>query len=131
MRPVLELKGIESQFAYYAYHKLMLGLNMLPSYVAEKYQSFYNRIDKLSDDDKLAILKEAAIFVDLNPKELQDLAYFCTDKNGIRYTPINMKNLNPIDITEIIVSVCWACSKLGFDFLSDDEKKNSVNSQST
>ena len=130
MREVLQLTGYESIRGFYAYHKLMLGLNMLPSYIKENYRSFYTRISALPESDKIAILKEAAIFVELEKHEVEALCYFCTDKNGIRYTSVNMKSLSPVELVDIIHSVCFEMSKLDIDLLSEEEKKNSLSSQS-
>lgn len=121
---VAELKGIESYRALNVFHKLMLGLKMLPSYFHLPYADFYEGIAAGTDESKEKIIREAALFVDLEPGEIETLACFCFDTNGVRYGKPSLKHLGPDQIFEIIVSVCVEISKITIDFVTEPEKKN-------
>lgn len=120
----LELKGTNSYTAMQVFHKLMLGLKMLPSYGHLSYEEFYKMMDLLSDQEKERKIREAALFVSLEKDELEALIYFCADKNGVRYGPENMKALSPDQIMELIVAASIEFSKIQINFLSEAEKKN-------
>jgi hypothetical protein len=121
---VLELKGYKSLRAMNAFHALMLGLKMLPSYMGESYEEFFSRVQQMPQDDQKKMIKEAALFVELQKEEVEALVCFCADKNGVPYTSENLKSLKPDDILEIIIAVCFEISKIKIDFVSDSEKKN-------
>jgi hypothetical protein len=121
---VLELKGYKSLRAMNAFHALMLGLKMLPSYMGESYEEFFLRIQQMPHDDQKKMIKEAALFVELQKEEVEALVCFCSDKNGVPYTSENLKSLKPDEILEIIIAVCFEISKIKIDFVSDSEKKN-------
>ncbi len=121
---VLELKGYKSLKALHAFHALMLGLKMLPSYIAESYEDFYDRVSKMPEVDQEKLIREAALFVELQKEEVESLLSFCADANGVPYSPENLKNLGPKELHEIIVAVCVQISKIKIDLVSTDEKKN-------
>ena len=125
MIKVSELKGTPSYAAFTAYHKLMLGLKMLPIYMFESYEVFFGRIDNLSDSEKLKFIQEAAVFVKLDDEELEYLLHFCTDANGVPYSKENMKNLTADQFIDMIIAVSVEISKIKTPFVSEDEKKNS------
>lgn len=120
---VQELKGYKSLRALNAFHALMLGLKMLPSYMAIPYEEFYERMDSMPDADKIKLIKEAALFVELQKEELEALVSFCVDANGVPFTANNLKNLNPGELIDVIVSVGFEISKIKIDFVSESEKK--------
>jgi hypothetical protein len=124
MIKVLELKGYKSLRALNAFHALMLGLKMLPSYMGETYEDFFARINKMPHDDQLKLIREAAIFVELQKEELEALISFSADPNGVPYQAENLKNLGPGQLVDIIVAVCGEIAKINIDFVSDTEKKN-------
>jgi hypothetical protein len=124
MIKVLPLKDFKSLRAFNAFHKLMLGLKMLPAYMEEPYEDFFSRVQKMNEADQIKLIREAALFVDLEKEELDALVCFSADKNGVPYTSENMKNLGPADFVEIIVAVCFEIAKIKVDFVSDSEKKN-------
>lgn len=124
MIQVLELKGYKSLRAMNAFHALMLGLKMLPSYMGESYEEFFSRVQQMPQDDQKKMIKEAALFVELQKEEVEALVCFCADKNGVPYTSENLKSLKPDNILEIIIAVCFEISKIKIDFVSDSEKKN-------
>lgn len=121
---VLELKGYKSLRAMNAFHALMLGLKMLPQYMGESYEDFFNRIQEMPENDQLKLIKEASLFVELQEEEVKSLICFCTDKNGVPYTGENLKSLKPNQLIDIIVAVCGEIAKIKIDFVSEKEKKN-------
>lgn len=125
MIKVLELKGIKSVRALNAFNALVLGIKMLPAYMGESYEDFLARVHEMPPVDQKKIIKEAALFVELQKEEIEALVCFAADKNGVPYTAENIKNLGPDQLIEIIVEVCAAIANFKIDFVSDREKKNS------
>lgn len=121
---VLELKGYKSLRALNAFNTLMLGLKMLPAYMGESYEDFLTRIQEMPHGDQRKMIKEAALFVELQKEEVEALVCFCADKNGVPFRAENLGNLKPDEILEVIVEVCSEISKIKIDFISETEKKN-------
>lgn len=124
MRKVSELKGYKSLRALNAFSALMLGLKMLPAYMEEDYQPFLDRIQAMPPADQKKMIREAAMFVQLEKDEVDSLIAFCSDKNGVAYDDTNMHNLGPDELVEVIVAVCSEVAKIKINFVSEDEKKN-------
>lgn len=124
MMNVLPLNGYKSYSALQSFCKIMLGLKMLPSYMAEGFEEFFERIQMMPAIDQERMIREAALFVPLDKDEIDSLVCFCADKNKVPYTSENMKNLGPAEFMEAIVSVCCELVKIKIDFLTDKEKKN-------
>ena len=124
MRKVLPLKGYKSLKALNAFHALLLGLKMLPSYLAESYESFYESFKDKTDSEKEKLIREAALFVQLQQDEVEALVAFTTDRNGIPYSAANVNNLSIDELHEIIVAVCMEIGKIKIDILTESEKKN-------
>lgn len=122
---ILELRGLKSLRAFNVFHKLMLGIKMVPAYMGEDYASFYERVEKMDLDDRRKVFREAATFVDLEPDEVMALVCFCADANGVPYGPANVGNLDPAAIVELIVEVCLKISEIKVTLISETEKKNS------
>ncbi len=121
----LELKGLPSFYATQAFHKLMIGLKMLPEYLGETYEVFFQRLDQLSEADQEGMIRQAALFVKLEPDEQFDLMQFCADANGIPYCAQNTRGLTPQEIHEIIVSVSMEIMRSHkVRLISESEKKN-------
>lgn len=120
---VKELKGLKSLRAFGAFHSLLLGLKMLPAYMGESYEDFFNRVHIMDDHHKEKIFTEAAMFVELEDHEIEALGCFCTDPNGISYNSTNLPNLGPKELIEMIVAVCMELSRIKIDILTDAEKK--------
>jgi len=120
---VLELKGYKSLRAMNAFHALMLGLKMLPSYQHYSYEDFFTMVEAMEKPDQIKMIKEAALFVELQKEEVEALLCFCADKNGVPYEASNLKSLPPEKIMEIIVAVCSVIADIKIDFVSDTEKK--------
>jgi len=122
---VLEIRGQQSYYAAQAFHKLMLGLKMLPAYCGEHYEEFYARMDKMTPEQQETMIREAAVFVRLEPEEFYDLIKFAADDNGVPYGPNNTKALKPEEIHEIITAVSFEIAKNHrVRLLSETEKKN-------
>lgn len=121
---VLELKGYKSLKALNAFHTLMLGLKMLPAYQLQSYEDFYASIDKMEPADQEKLIREAALFVELQKEEVESLICFCADPNGVPYSAENMSKLGPKDLFEIIVAVSKEIAKIKIEFVSESEKKN-------
>lgn len=124
MIKVSPLKGFKSLKALNAFHALMLGLKMLPSYMGETYEEFYAKIEVMPPEDQEKLVREAALFVELQKDEVEALMSFASDANGVPYSAENMKNLGPDQLINIVVAVCMEISKIKIDFVSKDEKKN-------
>lgn len=121
---VLELKGYKSLRALNAFNTLMLGLKMLPAYMGEDYEPFLDRIHKMTPEDQKKMIREAAMFVELQKEEVEAIICFCADKNGVPYTSENLKSLGPNQLIDIIVNVCFEIAQIKIDFVTDAEKKN-------
>lgn len=121
---VLELRGYKSLRALNVFHTLMLGLKMLPAYLGETYEEFFDRISKMDASAQEKMIREAALFVELQKEEVEAIISFCSDANGVPYSAENLKNLGPKDLHEIIVAVCMQIAKIKVDLVSEGEKKN-------
>jgi hypothetical protein len=123
-RKILPLTGYKSLKALNAFHALLLGLKMLPAYIQEDYESFYASFAEKSEKEKEKLLREAAVFVQLAEDEVSALITFATDKNGVPYSGVNLKNLKVDELHSIIVAVCMAIGRIKIEIVSEDEKKN-------
>lgn len=121
---VLELRGLKSLRALNAFHTLMLGLKMLPSYMGESYEDFYGRIAEMDEAGQEKMIREAALFVELQKEEVEAIVSFCADANGVPYGPANLANLGPKELHEIIVAVSKEVARIKIDLVSETEKKN-------
>jgi hypothetical protein len=121
---VSELRGFKSLRALNAFHALMLGLKMLPSYVNEPYEKFFDRVAEMPPADQEKLIREAVKFVELDPAELEAIISFVKDKNGVPYGPHNIKNLSPLELVEIVVAVCKEIAAMRIDSVTESEKKN-------
>lgn len=128
---VLPLKGYKSLKALNAFNALLLGLKMLPMYMSQSYETFYEGFKDMDDGEKETFLRQAVAFVELQPDEVEAIVSFACDKNGIPYSAANIKNLAPNELHETIVAVCMEIGRIKIDLVSESEKKKSVNSQST
>lgn len=128
---VLPLKGYRSLSALNAFHALLLGLKMLPQYLSIDYETFYESFNEKTEDEKEKLLREAVLFVQLTENEVAALTSFSTDKNGIPYTDVNIKNLSLDQLHELIVAVCMEIGRIKIDIVSENEKKKFETSAST
>lgn len=126
---VLELKGYKSLRALNAFNTLMLGLKMLPDYMGETYEAFLNRITQMPEGDQLKMIREAALFVELSPEEVEAIVSFCANKHGVPHEAATMKTLGPDEMIDMIVAVCGEIAKMKIDFVTPNEKKKSETSQ--
>jgi hypothetical protein len=128
---VLEIKGFKSLKALNAFHALILGLKMIPQYQALSYEDFLASIELMAPSDQEKIIRQAATFVELQKEEVEAIISFVADDNGVPYGPANIKNLNPLQLVEVIVAVCKEIAAIKIDLIDEDEKKKLKNSQST
>lgn len=131
MIKVRELKGIKSLNAMNAFSALLLGLKMLPAYQATPYEEFYEAMQKLTPAEQEKLLREAAMFVRLEKDEVEALASFAEDRNGVAYTAENIGNLGPDEMIEVIVAVCMEFAKIRISLVSDSQKKKFKTSRLT
>lgn len=124
MMKVSPLEGIKAYFALQAYGKVLIGLKMIPEYMALGYAEFFQRVEELSVDDQETVIRQAVFLVDLESAEVYNLAKFVSDPNGVPYGEENMKKLPPDQIFEILVSVCMALAKIKPRLITNAEKKN-------
>ncbi len=122
-RKILPLIGFKSLKALNAFNALLLGLKMLPAYQAVGYESFYASFNDKTESEKEKLLREAAVFVQLQEDEVNALLSFATDKNGIPYGPTNLKNLGAKELHEIIVAVCMEIGRIKIELVTEEEKK--------
>lgn len=112
-------------YAMQATHKLIFGLKMLPGYAHEEYHEFCARMDRMDHKDQETLMREAAVFVKLEPEEILDLIQFCADANGVPLGQAHLKGMKPADIHEAIVAVAMEVMKAHHvRLISEDEKKN-------
>lgn len=121
---VLPLKGFRSLRALNVFATLVLGLKMLPAYQSQGFEEFYAAISLMPPHDQEKLLREAAMFVELQKEEVEAIVCFCTDANGVPYGPNNLANLKPDEILEMIVAVAMEIAKIKIDLVTEDEKKN-------
>lgn len=130
MIKVRELKGYKSLRALNAFNALLLGLKMLPSYQAESYEDFFEKIQKMPENGQEKLIREAALFVQLQPDEIEAMISFVADPNGVPYGPENIKNLTADQLVDIVVAVSMQISKMNVGLVTESEKKKSQISQS-
>lgn len=128
---VRELKGIKSLNAMNAFSALLLGLKMLPAYAGVPYEEFYEAMQKLTPAEQEKLLREAAMFVKLEKDEVESIASFAEDPNGVPYSPENIGNLGPAEMIDVIVAVCMEFAKIRVVLVTDSQKKKSKTSRLT
>lgn len=106
-----------------AFSALLLGLKMLPAYGNVPYDQFFESFKAMPEAEKEKMIREASLFVELSQEEIEAIISFATDKNGIPYGPVNLKNLGPQELHEIITAVCMEIGRIEIGILSDAEKK--------
>ncbi len=120
---ILPLVGFKSLRALNAFNALLLGLKMLPAYIGETYETFFTSFQVKTEAEKETLIREAAVFVELQEDEVKALISFACDKNGIPYDDTNVKNLSAGDLHEIIVAVCMEIGRIKIELVSESEKK--------
>ena len=121
---ILELKGYKSLKAFNVFHSLMLGLCMLPAYRGLDYEKFFEKVQGMSPEDQEKMVRESALFVNIEQDELEALVCFCADPNGVPYTKENLKSMGAGEIYEMVVQVVLEISKIKINFVTATEKKN-------
>jgi len=126
---VSELKGTKSLRAFNAYQTLLLGVKMLPAFSEETFEDFYARMEALDPSNQERIIREAAFFVQLDKEEVEAMLSFCSDANGVAYSPANIKNLSTVQIIDGIVAVSMEFARMKVNLVPEHRKKNSETSQ--
>lgn len=128
---VAPLKGFKSFRAMQAFHTLMLGLNYLPKYIGRDYVEFYASIAAMSEPEQERMVREAALFVEIQKDEMDAILSFALDSNGIPFDDTNRGNLGPAEQHEALVAVCLEIGKIKVTLVSEAEKKKSADSALT
>lgn len=126
---ILPIKGTNSLNALHAFNSLLLGFKMLPSKITEDWEHYYESFKDKTDEEKEKILRESLMFVKLEKDEVEAIASFATDKNGIPYSAASIKNMDLNDLFEVIIAVCMEIGRIKITLVSEDEKKKFPNSQ--
>jgi hypothetical protein len=121
---VQDLKGMKGFRAFQAFHKIMLGLKMLPAYLHESYEDFFDRAAAMPEADQERLVREACLFVDLESSEVESLLSHCEDANGVPVSASHIKTMAPDQILEGLVAVCKTVIRIRVDFIGEDQKKN-------
>jgi hypothetical protein len=124
MKTVEPLVGLKSFWAMQSYHKLLLGIKMIPEYSQLAYEDFYAVVEMCSPEDKEKIIRKAVLLVNLESDEAYSLMAFCKDPNGVPYGRVNTTKMAPDEMFEILVSVCLEISQIKIKFVTEAEKKN-------
>lgn len=125
MRKVLPLKGPKSIRAFTAFNHILLAYKMLPAHLTEDYGEFYEDFKPKSEEEKENILRVALGFIDLTDDEVNTIASFCTDKNGVPFTEVNIGNVDAEELFEILLTVCMEITRIKIHLVSEEEKKRS------
>lgn len=127
---LIPLAGYKSLRVLNAFHSLLLGLKMLPINLDKDYVSFFESFKTKTDGEKEEALRQAVAFVQLSPEEVEAIVSFATDANGIPYSKVNLAQLKPDELFEIIIAVCMEVGRIKIELVSEEEKKKSLTSQS-
>jgi hypothetical protein len=128
---VKPLVGHKALIAYNGFSSLMLGLMQTPLNRERTFDEFFEELKRRSLDDLEKACFQAVSIVNIEADELEAMASFCVDPNGVEYGKANIKNLGVKDLQKIIVAVCMEMFKIEINILSESEKKNSDHSAST
>lgn len=127
---ILPVQGYKSLRALNAFNMLLMGLKMLPGYMHMTYPVFFETFKEKTDEEKLQLVKQAVLFVELGKDEVEALLSFTKDSNGIAMSAINIGSLKPDEIVERLVAVCMHMGSFKIDLLTEAEKKKFQNGQS-
>lgn len=128
---VLELKGHRALHALNGFSALLLGLKMLPLYLETPYEAFYASFLTKTDAEKETAVRQALAFVQLDLDEIEAMASFVVDPNGVPYSAASLKSLPLDQLFEIIVAVCLAIGRIRIPIVTEAEKKKSRTSRLT
>ena len=119
------VEGPTSYRVYNAYCSLVLGLHYMPINTnGQQYDEFLETVEAMPPEDQEKCFRQAARLTNLEKDDLLAMLSFCVDPNGVPYGPVNVKNLNPKMIVEMIVAVCMQIAGMRIDLVSEAEKKN-------
>lgn len=124
MNNVSELKGIKSVKVLNVLCTLLYGYYLLPTNSSKKYEEFVESFEMAEINEKKEILYKAMLCVDMPQDDVLALMSFCKDANGVQYSDVNSKNLNPKEIIDICIDVLLEVSKIKLFSLTEEQKKN-------
>lgn len=124
MIKVLPLKGPDTYWALQSYIKLLFGLKMLPMYMGDTLEEFFDKIEAMPVVDRQKMVRSAVLMVTLQPDEFNALLKFAADKNGVPFSHENTRSLAPNEFFDILHAVTQEIAALEPNFLSVKEKKN-------
>lgn len=124
MNNVSELKGIKSVKVLNVLCTLLYGCYLLPTNSSKKYEEFVESFEMAEINEKKEILYKAMLCVDMPQDDVLALMSFCKDANGVQYSDVNSKNLNPKEIIDICIDVLLEVSKIKLFSLTEEQKKN-------
>lgn len=124
MIKVLPLEGPNSLAALTVCYRLLYGVKLLPEYMLEDWDGFFERVHALPLDKKEKLLRHAVLMVDLGKDEIEAALRFCADPNGVPYRTENIKAMPLDQLFDMVVAVCLEVSKIKINMLTASEKKN-------
>lgn len=124
MIEVSPLVGPDSLRACAAFHKLLLMYKMLPLYIEMGFKEFFDSVAEKSESEQETIVRQCLALNELTDPEIFALMRFTKDKNGVPYSPVNIKNLGLKDLHEHLVAVCMRIAQIKVDLVTPEEKKN-------
>lgn len=118
------LVGYKSIRALNAFSALAMGLKMLPAYQLDTFEDFLSKVHAMSEEDQMKIIREGLMFVELSKEEVEAVASFVKDVNGVPYSSSNIHNLNTSQLVDVLAAVLFEIAQMEVDVISEDEKKN-------
>lgn len=121
---VLELRGLESIWAFNAYQTLLRGLALEQACLGQDMETTFANFEGLDLAGKEKELRRALSMVNLEREDMLNLLTFVADVNGIPYAKKNLKNMGPTELMEAMLAVCLKISEINPRLATDDAKKN-------
>lgn len=121
---VLELRGLESVWAFNAYQTLLRGLALEQACLGQDMETTFANFEGLDLAGKERELRRAFSMVNLEKEDMLNLLTFVADVNGIPYAKKNLKNLGPTELTEAMLAVCLKISEIKPRLATEEVKKN-------
>ncbi len=129
---VMPIKGTHGLNALKGLSALLLGyfLLALPGKLdCDDFESFFASFKNKTENEKEKILRSAILFVRIENLEVEAMASFVQDKNGVPYISASIKNMLLPDLIDVVVAVCLEIGKIDITLISEDEKKKSLSSR--
>ena len=121
---VLELRGLESIWAFNAYQTLLRGLALEQACLGQDMDTTLANFEGLDLAGKERELRRALSMVNLEKEDMLNLLAFVADVNGIPYAKKNVKNIGPAELIDAMLAVCLKISEINPRLATEDVKKN-------